>query len=135
MAASVIPCFSNRDLALHVQLPRYRDAPVLTILGHPAYREFPVPFECGTLWLRGGQDSKLCRSLFTAAINVTHGGGIVSQGAKDEVKGKVEEVKGKIKEKVGRATNNPRLEDEGTDQKVAGKVQKKVGQVEKVFEE
>jgi uncharacterized protein YjbJ (UPF0337 family) len=61
--------------------------------------------------------------------------GIVSQGSKDQVKGKIEEVKGKIKEKVGRATNNPRLQDEGTDQKVAGKVQKKVGQVEKVFED
>lgn len=45
------------------------------------------------------------------------------------------EVKGKVKEKVGRATNNPRLEDEGTDEKVAGKVQKKVGEVQKVFEE
>ena len=39
-----------------------------------------------------------------------------------------------MKEKVGRATNNPTLEDEGTDEKVSGKVQKKVGQVERVFE-
>jgi len=64
-----------------------------------------------------------------------YGGHTVKQGSKDEVKGKIEEVKGKVKEKVGRATNNPRLEDEGTDQKVAGKIQKKVGQVEKVFED
>ena len=38
-------------------------------------------------------------------------------------------------EKVGHATNNPRLQDEGTDEKIGGKVQKKVGQVEKVLED
>jgi uncharacterized protein YjbJ (UPF0337 family) len=54
---------------------------------------------------------------------------------KNEVKGKIHEVKGKIKEKAGRATNNPRLEDEGTDEKIAGKVQRKVGQVQKVVED
>jgi len=43
-------------------------------------------------------------------------------------------VKGKVKEAVGRATKNPNLQDDGTDEKVAGKVQKKIGQVEKVFE-
>jgi uncharacterized protein YjbJ (UPF0337 family) len=43
-------------------------------------------------------------------------------------------VKGGIKEKVGHATNNPDLEDEGTAEKVGGKIQKKVGQVEKVLE-
>jgi uncharacterized protein YjbJ (UPF0337 family) len=39
-----------------------------------------------------------------------------------------------VKEGVGKATNNPRLQDEGTDERVAGTVQKKIGQVEKVFE-
>jgi uncharacterized protein YjbJ (UPF0337 family) len=58
----------------------------------------------------------------------------MTQGSKDERKGKFHEVKGKVKEKVGRALNNPALEDEGTDEKVGGKVQKKVGQVEKVLE-
>jgi uncharacterized protein YjbJ (UPF0337 family) len=58
----------------------------------------------------------------------------MSEGTKDEVKGKFHEVKGGIKEKVGHATNNPNLEDEGTAEKVGGKVQKKVGQVEKVLE-
>jgi uncharacterized protein YjbJ (UPF0337 family) len=43
-------------------------------------------------------------------------------------------LKGKVKEAVGRATNNPNLEDEGTGENVAGKIQKKVGDVEKVFE-
>jgi uncharacterized protein YjbJ (UPF0337 family) len=58
----------------------------------------------------------------------------MKQSSRDQAEGKLHEVKGKVKEKVGRATNNPRLEDEGTDEKVAGKVQKKVGQVERVFE-
>jgi uncharacterized protein YjbJ (UPF0337 family) len=59
----------------------------------------------------------------------------VKQSTKDVAKGKANEIKGKVKEKAGRMTNNPRLEDEGTDQKTAGKVQRKVGQVEKVFED
>jgi uncharacterized protein YjbJ (UPF0337 family) len=54
---------------------------------------------------------------------------------KNEVKGKIHEVKGAIKEKAGRATKNPRLEDEGADEKVAGKVQRKIGQVQKVVED
>jgi uncharacterized protein YjbJ (UPF0337 family) len=58
----------------------------------------------------------------------------MSEGTKDEVKGKFHEVKGTVKEKVGRATNDPDLEDEGTAEKVGGKIQKKVGQVEKVIE-
>jgi uncharacterized protein YjbJ (UPF0337 family) len=52
----------------------------------------------------------------------------------DEIAGKVHETKGAIKEKVGRATNNPDLEDKGTGEKIAGKIQKKVGQVERVIE-
>lgn len=59
----------------------------------------------------------------------------MKQSSKDQAKGKFHEVKGKIKEKVGRATNNPRLEEEGADEKFGGKVQKKVGQVEKVLED
>jgi len=58
----------------------------------------------------------------------------MKQSSRDQAEGKLHEVKGKLKEKVGRATNNPNLEDEGTDEKVAGKVQEKVGQVERVFE-
>jgi uncharacterized protein YjbJ (UPF0337 family) len=52
---------------------------------------------------------------------------------KDEVAGKIHEVKGAVKEKVGKLTNNPDLEAEGTVEKVVGKVQKKIGQVKKVF--
>jgi uncharacterized protein YjbJ (UPF0337 family) len=58
----------------------------------------------------------------------------MKQSTQDETKGKFHEVKGKVKESVGRATNNPRLENEGQDERVAGTVQKKIGQVEKVFE-
>jgi uncharacterized protein YjbJ (UPF0337 family) len=58
----------------------------------------------------------------------------MKDSAKDQAEGKFHEVKGKVKEKIGHATNNPNLEDEGTTEKVGGKVQKKIGQVEKVFE-
>ncbi len=58
----------------------------------------------------------------------------MKQSSEDQAEGKFHEVKGKVKEKVGRATDNPNLEDEGTAEKAAGKVQKKVGQVERVFE-
>jgi uncharacterized protein YjbJ (UPF0337 family) len=53
---------------------------------------------------------------------------------KNEVAGKVHEVKGNMKEKVGRLTNDPDLEGEGTGEKIAGTVQKKIGQVQKVVE-
>jgi len=58
----------------------------------------------------------------------------MKDSTKDQAQGKFREVKGKVKEKVGRATKNPNLEEEGQDEKVAGKIQKKIGQVEKVFE-
>ena len=59
----------------------------------------------------------------------------MKRSARDKGKGKFHEVQGKVKEKVGRATNNPALENEGRDEKVSGKVRKKIGDVEKVFEE
>jgi uncharacterized protein YjbJ (UPF0337 family) len=58
----------------------------------------------------------------------------MKDSTKDKVEGTTHEVKGAVKEKVGRLTNNPNLEAEGTDEKTAGKIQKKVGDVEKVFE-
>ena len=57
-----------------------------------------------------------------------------TSGTHDQVEGKVHEVKGVIKEKLGHATNNPKLEDEGTAERIDGVIQKKVGDVEKVFE-
>jgi uncharacterized protein YjbJ (UPF0337 family) len=58
----------------------------------------------------------------------------MKESTKDEIAGKVHEAKGAVKEKVGRATNNPDLEDEGIGEKIAGKVQNKIGQVKKVIE-
>jgi uncharacterized protein YjbJ (UPF0337 family) len=58
----------------------------------------------------------------------------MKRSTKDKVHGKVHEAKGGMKQKVGQATGNPKLQDEGTDEKVGGKIQKKVGQVEQVFE-
>jgi uncharacterized protein YjbJ (UPF0337 family) len=58
----------------------------------------------------------------------------MKDSTKDKVAGKAHELKGSVKEKIGRATNNPNLEAEGTDEKVGGKIQKKVGDIEKVFE-
>ena len=55
----------------------------------------------------------------------------MAQSTKDKVEGTAHEVKGAIKEKIGRATNDPDMEGEGTGEKVGGKVQKKVGDVEK----
>src|ERR1700689_2074903 len=39
---------------------------------------------------------------------------IMKQSSKDQTEGTIHELKGKVKEKVGRATNNPNLENEGT---------------------
>ena len=58
----------------------------------------------------------------------------MKESTKDELQGKLHEAKGKIKEKTGQLTNDPNLQDEGTDEKIAGKVQNKVGQIKKVFE-
>jgi len=58
----------------------------------------------------------------------------MDDSTKDKVEGVLHQAKGSVKEKIGRATNNPDLEDEGTAEKVGGKVQKKVGDIEKVFE-
>lgn len=53
---------------------------------------------------------------------------------KDKVEGKAHELKGAVKEKLGKATDNPNMQNEGTAEKIGGKVQKKVGDVERVFE-
>lgn len=58
----------------------------------------------------------------------------MKDSTKDKIAGTAHEVKGAVKEKIGHATNNPDLKDEGKGEKVAGKVQKKVGDVEKVVE-
>jgi uncharacterized protein YjbJ (UPF0337 family) len=59
---------------------------------------------------------------------------IDEDSTKDKVEGTAHEVKGTVKEKIGHATNNPDLEDEGSAEKVGGKIQKKVGDIEKVLQ-
>lgn len=57
----------------------------------------------------------------------------MKSSSQDKTEGTFHQVKGKIKEVAGKITDNPKLEDEGTEEKIGGKVQKKVGQVKKVF--
>jgi uncharacterized protein YjbJ (UPF0337 family) len=58
----------------------------------------------------------------------------MQDSTKDKVQGAAHEFRGAVKEKLGHATNNPKLENDGTAEKLGGKIQKKVGDVEKVFE-
>jgi uncharacterized protein YjbJ (UPF0337 family) len=58
----------------------------------------------------------------------------MKDSTQDKLEGATHEVKGGVKEKIGQATNNPNLENEGTGEKVAGKIQKKIGDIEKVAE-
>ncbi len=58
----------------------------------------------------------------------------MKDSTKDKIQGGVHELKGKVKEKLGKATNDPDLAAEGTDERLGGKIQKKVGDIEKVFE-
>lgn len=58
----------------------------------------------------------------------------MKDSAKNKIKGTTHELKGAVKEKLGRTTNDPDLETEGTDEKVAGKIQSKIGDIEKVIE-
>jgi uncharacterized protein YjbJ (UPF0337 family) len=47
---------------------------------------------------------------------------------KDEVKGKGKEIKGDIKQRVGKATGDERLHDEGVADELEGNVQNKFGE-------
>jgi uncharacterized protein YjbJ (UPF0337 family) len=58
----------------------------------------------------------------------------MEDSTKDKVKGNVDQASGKAKEKLGQATNDPDLQDEGTGEKIKGKAQEKVGDIKKVFE-
>ncbi len=59
----------------------------------------------------------------------------MEDSTKDKVKGNVDQASGTVKEKVGQATDDPDLQDEGAGQKLKGKVQDKVGDIKKVFEQ
>ncbi len=51
----------------------------------------------------------------------------------DKAEGTLKSAMGSVKEKIGHATRDPRMQDEGTAQKLEGQVQKKVGDIKKVF--
>ncbi len=58
----------------------------------------------------------------------------MEESTKDKVQGNLNQATGAVKEKVGEATNDPGMQDEGTVEKLKGKVQEKVGDIKKVFE-
>lgn len=58
----------------------------------------------------------------------------MDESTKDKVQGNVDQASGTVKEKVGQATSDPDLQDEGAGEKLKGKVQEKVGDIKKVFE-
>ena len=58
----------------------------------------------------------------------------MEESTKDKVQGNVNQATGAAKEKVGQATDNPDLQDEGTLEKLKGKAQEKIGDIKKVFE-
>ncbi|MBV9672260.1 MAG: CsbD family protein [Verrucomicrobia bacterium] len=58
----------------------------------------------------------------------------MEDSTKDKIQGKIDQASGKMKEKLGEATDDPDMQDEGTGEKLKGKVQEKVGDVKKVFE-
>ena len=57
----------------------------------------------------------------------------MKSSTRDQVEGALHEVKGKAKQVVGKLSDNPKLEAEGTIEKLGGIVQGKVGQVKKVL--
>ena len=59
----------------------------------------------------------------------------MEDSTKDKVEGNVNQATGATKEKVGEATNNPDMQDEGTMEKLKGKAQEKMGEIKKVFED
>ena len=58
----------------------------------------------------------------------------MEESTKDKIQGNVNQATGTAKEKIGQATNDPDMQDEGTMEKLKGKVQEKVGDIKKVFE-
>ena len=58
----------------------------------------------------------------------------MEDSTKDKVKGNINQASGTAKKKLGQATDDPELQEEGTGEEVKGKVQKKVGDIKKVFE-
>ena len=45
----------------------------------------------------------------------------------DEIRGKIDQASGNVKERIGRATGDPNLEDEGAGERISGDVEEGVG--------
>jgi uncharacterized protein YjbJ (UPF0337 family) len=45
----------------------------------------------------------------------------------DEIRGKIDKAAGTVKEKIGQATGNPNLEEEGLDQRSGGDIEESIG--------
>ena len=58
----------------------------------------------------------------------------MEESTKDKVQGNVNQATGAAKEKIGQATDDPDMQDEGTLEKLKGKAQEKIGDIKKVFE-
>jgi len=52
---------------------------------------------------------------------------------RDTVEGTGHKAKGIVKETMGKLSDNPRMEVEGTIEKIAGRVQLKSGEAKKIF--
>ena len=50
----------------------------------------------------------------------------------DNAKGKLHEVKGAIKKEIGKVTNDPELQADGTSEEIAGKVEQVIAKIENV---
>ncbi|RXA21776.1 CsbD family protein [Methanosarcina sp. MSH10X1] len=57
----------------------------------------------------------------------------MKSSTEDEVEGKLRKAKGEIKETVGKVSDKPDVEAEGSVEKLEGEAKEKKGQIKKVF--
>jgi len=57
----------------------------------------------------------------------------MKSSTRDKIEGTGHKTKGIVKESIGKLSDNPRMEAEGTVEKNAGKVQHKIGEAKKVL--
>lgn len=57
----------------------------------------------------------------------------MKSSTQDKIESAAKRTAGVIKEKTGKATDNPRLREEGKNDSTRGKVQLKIGDIKKVF--
>ena len=57
----------------------------------------------------------------------------MKSSTQDKAEAMFHKIKGKVKEDIGKISDNPKLEAEGTVEKMTGQIQEKVGEVKKVW--